>query len=198
MSTLTQDVNALTLLSLLSSHADFVYAHCVAVSFVGTLLARQVEWTSPPNLFKVAMGGLLHDIGLKEVDIAVLSKPRSEYTADEARLYDSHGLRGRDILSTMPNIPTDIIQIVMQHHEDCSGNGTPFGLKRDRIHPLARLLSVADVFCELILKNPNHDGIPPSDAIERMNQLHRGSLDGTFLDALALVFKVAPAVKKAS
>src|SRR5262249_1447650 len=98
VSSLTKETNALELLQLLNNPADFVSSHSVAVRFFGPLLARQAQWTSPPNLFKVAMGGLLHDVGLKEVDAAILRKPRAELTADEARQLDSHTLRGRDIL----------------------------------------------------------------------------------------------------
>ncbi len=191
VSTITQDMDAFKLIAVLNNHADFIYAHSVAVSFYGTLLAKQVQWTSPPNLFKVAMGGLLHDIGKKEIDRAILLKPRVELTAEEARLLDSHTLHGRDILCQLPGIPTDIIQIVLQHHEDCAGQGRPFGLKKERIHPLARLLAVADTFCHLALKNPDSPGMSPKDAIERMLILYRGSLDPVFLTALADVFGVA-------
>ncbi|MBI3555864.1 MAG: response regulator [Deltaproteobacteria bacterium] len=188
VASVTEDMDAFKLIAVLNNHADFIYAHSVAVSFYGTLLAKQVKWTSSPNLFKVAMGGLLHDIGKKEIDRAILLKPRVELTAEEARQLDSHPLRGRDILCQLPGIPTDIIQIVLQHHEDCAGQGRPFGLKKERIHPLARLLSVADTFCHLALKSPDSAGMSPKEAIERMLVLHRGSLDPVFLTALAEVF----------
>ena len=188
VASLTEDMDAFKLIALLNNHADFIYAHSVAVSFYGTLLAKQVKWTSPPNLFKVAMGGLLHDIGKKEIDRAILLKPRVELTAEETRLLDSHTLRGRDILCALPGIPTDLIQIVLQHHEDCAGQGRPFGLKKERIHPLARLLAVADTFCHLALKSPDSAGMPPKEAIARMQVLYRGSLDPVFLTALAEVF----------
>lgn len=193
VSALTEEVDAFKLLTVLNSHADFVYVHSVAVSFYGTLIARQVKWTSPPNLFKVAMGGLLHDIGMKEIDRAILLKPRAELNAEESRLLDSHTLRGRDILSRMPTIPTDIIQIVMHHHEDCSGHGFPFGLKKERIHPLARLISVVDIFCDLALKSPNSEGLPPKAALERMQLTHKDSLDPVFLTALMEIFGMAEA-----
>ena len=57
-------------------------------------------------------------------------------------------------------MPSDVIQMVQQHHENCAGTGYPMGFKRNRIHPLARLISLADEFCNLVLKNPNGDPIP--------------------------------------
>ncbi|RYZ84333.1 MAG: response regulator, partial [Proteobacteria bacterium] len=40
--------------------SDELYAHSAAVSLVSTIIARQMGWTSPKTLHKVAMAGMLH------------------------------------------------------------------------------------------------------------------------------------------
>lgn len=199
VSVMTEQMDAQKLLLMLNEHADFVYAHSLGVSLYAVMLARVVKWTSPVSLYKVAAGGLLHDIGKKEISREILLKPRLSLTAAEATLLDSHPLRGRDILSQLPSIPTDIVQIVLQHHEDCAGQGYPYGLKKERIHALARMVSVANRFCNFVLKNPNNEkGMAPREAIEKMLKLHEHSLDPAFLNALCLIFGVSRAENKSA
>lgn len=45
-----------------------------------------------------------------------------------------------------PTVDDDALAIVAQHHERVDGKGYPFGLKGDDIHPLAKLVSLCDVF----------------------------------------------------
>ncbi len=71
---LTENPSTLSLLDSLSSSADYLYAHSVAVSFISIMLARTIGWTSHATLFKIAMGGLFHDIGKTELDPALAAK----------------------------------------------------------------------------------------------------------------------------
>src|SRR5690606_5884100 len=102
----------------LNSHADFVYAHSLGVSTYGVMIARVMGWRSAPSLFKVAIAGLFHDIGFKELDRELLEKPRITHTAAERKEYETHPTRGAELLSQVGNIPLDVIQVASQHHED--------------------------------------------------------------------------------
>ena len=113
-------------------------------------------------------------------------------TIEEIRLYESHPSRGCDILSQLQSVPTDILHIVLQHHENCQGLGFPEKLSRARIHPMARLVAVADEFCSLALNGPERAGLSPRDAIQRMYTLHSKKFDPQFLVALMRSFKMTP------
>ncbi|MGZ3687454.1 MAG: response regulator [Bdellovibrionota bacterium] len=185
---LADDTDMLELLSVLNSHADFIYAHSVGVAFYAILLAQKLEWRSTTNRFKIAMAGLLHDIGKKEIDRGILMKPRSELSEAEMKVFESHTTRGAEILARVSAIPSDVLQICAQHHENCLGTGYPQHIRKAQIHPLARLISVANEFCNLAIKNPWSPGMLPLQAIARMKILFRGTLDDTFVDALEQLF----------
>ena len=186
---LSENSDALELLTALSSHTDFVYAHSVGVSMISVLMARQMGWVTISNLFKVAMSGLMHDVGEKEIDVGVLSKLRKDLSIGEVKLKESHTSRGTDIIGEIRGMPSDVMQVVAQHHEDCVGQGYPRGIRRNAIHPMARLIAVASEFCELVLKAPNSPELSSRDAVKRLVSFSSSKLDPDFLGALGRLFK---------
>ncbi|HTL11286.1 MAG TPA: response regulator, partial [Bdellovibrionota bacterium] len=142
------------LLERLNNHANHLYAHAVAVSLYSVMMARALGWISPANLFHICMGGLLHDIGKKELDPLLLEKPRRDWSQAEIKAYETHPARGVAILQRIEGIPPEVLQVVKHHHETPQGRGFPAGLRQSQIPPLARLISVANTFCDLILKSP--------------------------------------------
>lgn len=189
ISYLSDDLETFDLLSILNSHADHLYAHSLGVSLYGSLIAQQLRWNSHSTLYRVSIAGLMHDIGKKEVSRAILMKSRTQLTAEEIKEVESHPVRGMEILSRVASIPSELSQIILQHHETEIGTGYPSGLSKKRIHPLARLLSVANVFCELVVASPDGPGLKPSEAIERLTTLHGKLLDMTFITALTKTIK---------
>lgn len=189
------DPDALSLMMLLNSHGDFLYAHSLGVALYGVLIAKAMKWTSPQTLFKVSMGGLFHDIGTKEIERGLLEKTRAQLSAAEVKIFESHVQRGVDLLGKVGSFSSDLLQVVLHHHEDCQGMGYPRGLRKEAIHPIARLVAVADGFCSLVLKSPGHEPLEPRQAIERMLTVHGARLDLGCMAALATLFGVAPPVK---
>jgi putative nucleotidyltransferase with HDIG domain len=181
---ISEDNNVFKMLEMLNSHSDDLYAHSMGVSLYGVMLARHMHWVSPPTLFKVATGGLLHDIGKKELSRDLLAKARGSMSNQEIELYESHPLRGLKILSEVRSIPSDILQIVSQHHENCLGQGFPAKLSRLHIFPLARLISVVDVFCNLTIGPNPQSRMSVTDAIKHMQAVDAQMLDKEMFTAL--------------
>lgn len=192
---LSESGEAIAILDALNNHADHLYAHSVAVSVYSVLIAKAMDWQASPTLFKLAIGGLMHDIGLKEIPKEILAKPRMLMSHEERLLYESHATRGMELLNQVQCAPGDAILIAYQHHEDCTGFGYPKKLPKKMIHPLARIVSVADQFVELAIKGPGSEGMPGRQAVERMLQVGAERLDTEALTALMKVFKVMPPAK---
>ncbi len=160
------------MLDSLNSHADWIYAHSLGVSVYSIMIARKLGWTSSNTFFKLGMAALLHDIGLKEVDPEILSAPRHTLNHETRNIYETHTVRGREILAALREIPDEVIQIVNQHHEACHGRGYPARLSQEKIHPLAKIVAVADSFCYEALKTPHSDACDAGTAIRRMDSSH--------------------------
>lgn len=186
---LTDNSKAADVLTALREHADHVLVHSVGVSLYSVMIAQKVQWHMPANRAKVAMGGLFHDIGLKEVSRALIDRPRYSWTQAEVKIYETHPSRGVHILNEIEEISEDVREIVKQHHENCLSRGYPAAIKKTAIHPMAKLISVADEFCYRIIKGPEFKDMIPIEAIQDMRLNCAEELDKGFLDALTQLFK---------
>ena len=190
MQTLTEDEQVMTILEILSSHADFLYAHSLGVSTFAVMIGKELGWTSAPTLFKLALGGLFHDIGKKEIAKEILEKPRALLSQKERSLVESHPTRGREILESLPSIPSEVVLIAYQHHEDVLGQGFPRGISKNEIHPLTKVVQVANIFCEYAIKcRPDIKPIPAKEAITNMENYKKEILDKDAFAALKRLFK---------
>lgn len=169
MEMITEDNEIFSMLESLQQHGDALYAHSLGVSLYSVMLAKVVGWSSPQNMVKVGMAGLFHDIGKKEIDRKILEKPRIRLTAEEIKILESHVVRGREILMQNRNIPSEVVEVAYQHHEVVLGCGYPQRLSAHHIHPMAKIVAIADQFCKLTIKSyPGHEPMSAKDAIEVM------------------------------
>jgi len=97
-------------------------------------------------------GGLLHDIGKLGISNDILDK-RDSLSAEEFKIMRTHPELGARILEPIAAY-TDIILIVIQHHENYDGSGYPHGLEKDNISFYSRIFSVADSFESLTSDRP--------------------------------------------
>lgn len=141
------------LLEGLKKSSEESISHAVAVGFIAPMIGKKMGWGRSETLEKLSLGGLLHDIGQKELPTETQSKPRAQWSYDEVKEYESHPYRGMMILASLKDIPEDIIAIVYEHHENSMGQGFPRKLWDMKIHPLARVVGLANIFCELTLKS---------------------------------------------
>jgi putative nucleotidyltransferase with HDIG domain len=125
-------------------------SHSMATSVVSLLVCEQMDITMKVTLEKVVMGAFLHDVGLKEIPAEILTKPRIQWTEEDLHYYESHTLRGVEILRDLKEIPQDVLAIVMEHHENALGLGFPRRIRDIKINPLARIVAVADCFVDLL------------------------------------------------
>ncbi len=109
------------------------------ISFLSTAVAIHWKWTNPKILSKVALGALLCDVGLSTTPELFL-KARIQFTDEDVVKYEQHPTVSYQILSTIKDIPEEILLVALQHHENESGLGFPNHLARDRQHPYSRLI----------------------------------------------------------
>ncbi|MDZ4661402.1 MAG: HD domain-containing protein [Pseudomonadota bacterium] len=135
--------------------SDRLVDHSVAVSAISVMIGRVLNWQKDTTIEKLGLGGILHDIGKKELSKELLNKPRIDWSHDEMTEYETHPHRGMQILQTLDAIPDDVISIVYEHHENAFGQGFPRKLREVRMNPLAKVVSLANAFVNLTLSNIN-------------------------------------------
>lgn len=139
----------------LRNYSDQLLGHSVAVSTLSVLLGTQMGFQKRGTLEKLAMGGLLHDIGLKALPKELIEKPLAQMTTDEIQQYETHAFKGQQMLSSLGIVPDDIVSMVYEHHENSIGQGYPQRLRDVKMHPLAKVIALADAYSDLILPNVN-------------------------------------------
>lgn len=185
---ITEAPETFELLSVLNNHSDFIYAHSLGVSLYAIMIARKMNYTSSQLFFKLGMAGIFHDVGKKEIPTEVLIKPRPLLTQQERTLIETHATRSKEILMAIKGIPSDVVQLVYEHHEDLVGQGYPNRLVKNQLHPLSKILIVANLFVERAIRGPNTDMQPAGLAIRQIESMYHDRIDKQVLQALKDIF----------
>ena len=82
----------------------------------------------------------------------------------------------------MPDL-RPIIPIVRSHHERWDGKGYPDGLGGEAIHPLARVVALADAFDAMTSDRPYRKGMPASVAFAEIEKMAGKQFDPIFAAA---------------
>ncbi len=155
-----------SLMNVLNGISEELVRHSMATSLVSVMIAQSKNWNNPSILEKMSLGGILHDVGLKEYPKSFLNKSRVEYTADDLEYYQKHPFRGIEILRTVENIPQEVMAIVYEHHENAIGQGYPRSLRDVRLHPFSKVVALADTFCEVSISGTQNSLVrSPEEAI---------------------------------
>ena len=160
----------------LSRHDYYTYNHCVDVAVYSIVLARRIFGEEKDFLIAAGLGGLLHDIGKREIDLSVINK-KGALTPDEWAEIKRHPTTGRACLQNVSCVPDLSRLVVYQHHENFDGTGYPQGLKGDDICNLARVVTIADVFDALTTERSYHRAISPKEAMNTMFGMQPGKFD---------------------
>lgn len=132
---------------------------------------------------RLALGGLLHDIGKARIPLDILEKPGA-LDENELAIMRSHAAHGRDIMREKGGFSPEMIDVVAHHHELLDGSGYPDGLCGDRISDLVRTITVADIFSALIEERAYKTRLSSAHAYDIMVGM-KGKLDPTLLGAFA-------------
>ncbi len=124
--------------------------HAMTTCLVGLLLCEEMGMNQASTQEKLIMGALLHDVGMKYVPKAVMDKPRHTWTPEELQVYEQHPLKGADMLREIKEIPQDVLLIIAEHHENAQATGFPKRMRDVKISPLARIVSLANCFANLL------------------------------------------------
>ncbi|TKB80877.1 MAG: DUF3391 domain-containing protein [Nitrospira sp.] len=140
--------------------------HALNVSTLAVILGQALE-LSPAQLQRLAMGALLHDIGLLRVPANVLKK-RGELTATETTLYERHPSLGTAILDKTGGFDDDVLAAVQEHHATLDGSGYPAEVSPHAGSRTSRIVMVADTYDELLSGQASGVPLAPPDALARL------------------------------
>lgn len=133
--------------------SDALYTHSINVCILSVIFAVKLKLTK--NLVKmIAVGSLLHDIGMKQVDASFLNYANEFSVIDEGKAfekeYKKHVIYGFDYIKDEDWIEKDAKDIILYHHERLDGSGYPMHLTGKSLDIGPRIVAVSDEFDNLI------------------------------------------------
>lgn len=135
------------LTKLLEAKNPDLVRHANRVKFYASLLGERLE-LSATDRETLQIGAFLHDIGMVGIDGRILAKA-TILEVQESELLKCHVDIGAHMAMSLP-FPPEVPQIIRHHHENYDGSGYPQGLKGEAIPYLARIVSLANAFDELL------------------------------------------------
>jgi putative nucleotidyltransferase with HDIG domain len=181
------------LTSSLHEHDPSTLAHSRKVALLAIAVGERLGLPRPA-LRRLAVAGLLHDIGKLRIATEILNKPGA-LTDAEYRTIQTHPQAGADILSHVGSFDEEL-PIVLAHHERLDGRGYPHGLAGDRIPLEARILAICDVYDALTSWRAYREPWPQQRALELITEETGTAFDP--LCATALLTVVAAGAESAA
>lgn len=156
--------NAMLWLTYLKQRDEYTMTHCINVSILAMNFARHLQ-LDRSMIELIGLGALLHDLGKARIPDAVLNKP-GRLTPEEFSIMKTHPLAGHRLLTEHDDLPAEVLDIVLHHHERISGRGYPDALSASQIIRPTMIAAIVDVYDAITSDRCYHDGMSPYTALQ--------------------------------
>lgn len=137
---------------------DYTFTHALNVCVLSSALARAL-WVPEDMVSVIAMAGLCHDLGKKDIPKEVLNK-NGPLEPHERLLMEKHPASGAELLLEIPGVESGnplLPVVAYQHHIGANQSGYPKvngNLSHFKMHFASQLIAIADVYDALRTVRP--------------------------------------------
>jgi HD-GYP domain-containing protein (c-di-GMP phosphodiesterase class II) len=158
--------NVLVNVAQISAGDNNIYSHSVNVSVLATIIGTHMGYNMS-KLKDIATGALMHDIGKIKImnDKKLLSEFKTKKELDEYIEF-MHPKVGYDLLGEQHIWTAQVKVAALMHHERSDGSGYPLKLQGDEINQIAKMVSICDVFDNMISSRDTEERKTVSEVIE--------------------------------
>ncbi len=158
----------------------YTAGHTWRVANYGQILAAAMGYR-PHQVEMMLSAGTLHDIGKLTVPDEILTKP-GRLTDQEFEILKRHPEEGYNLLLACPEF-SEVLNVVLHHHEAFDGGGYPHGLADDDIPHEARLFAIVDAFDAMTSNRCYRPAMPVDNAIYEIWRNRGRQFDPVIADA---------------
>jgi HD-GYP domain-containing protein (c-di-GMP phosphodiesterase class II) len=169
-----------SLTSAVDAKDTYTCGHSERVALLSQRLAREIGLPEP-QVERVYMASILHDVGKIGVPEAVLHKA-GKLTDEEFAQMKRHPQIGARILADIKQVE-DLIPGVLHHHERFDGKGYPANLSGDNIPLMGRIICIADCFDAMTSNRTYRRALPLEVAMIEVRRCAGTQFDPTFAEA---------------
>lgn len=197
------DRAVLTGLGSLRTHNSYTYQHCLDVAVTAAMLGRLIGYDRE-TLKRLAVGCILHDIGILFANTALTERPGARAGEEEDRVKE-HAVLGYLFIRDSLKLGALPAHVAYQHHERQDAQGYPRGLSGrnriargsevhvpGRIEPLAEIAAVADLHDTLSADRPWRRRLPPDQVWQAIADAAGQHLNREVVEAFLAVLPPYP------
>ena len=170
-----------SLLAAMEGVVEDLYGHVHRVSSTSSAIGRHMG-LDDLDIDRLTTVGVLHDVGKIHVDPTILAKP-GPLEAEELVRMRRHPEFG--FAMTVDLFDRTVSEAILHHHERFDGNGYPYGLAKDEIPLLARIVLVADAFDAITSHRSYQPALPVEWALHEISRCAGSQFDPLVVEAFA-------------
>ena len=171
------------------SDNEIVYQHMLSVSALMISLARQLRMT-PDETRLAGMAGMLLDIGVSRIGVDMGSVD-GRIDRIDPQVWQWHASIGRDMLDAAGDVPEEVLQVALRHHERLDGSGFPEALAASDIDVYSRMAAICDTYDHIVSGAFSERSIDPADAMQTLMRME-GAFDADMLSRFVEALGVYP------
>ena len=131
----------------------YLTKHSIALSYITCGIISNLPWDSIENRNKLVMSSFLHDVTINSPEFNEGSSSLEE--KDNLINFTDHPQEAVNLIRKYEEIPSDVDQIIIYHHERPDGSGVPKGLIASQLKPLASVFIFSHDIVDAIFEVEN-------------------------------------------
>lgn len=187
---LIRNPDAMVWLSRVRDKDSYSYHHAFRCAIWGTVFGRHLG-ISRQALENLAFGMTLMDVGKARMPDGLLNK-RGLLTPTERVELRRHVDYSLEILAGLPGIPSQVMQMVAEHHERYDGSGYPNRLIGKAISPLGKMAGLVDTYDAMTSDRPYARAMTSVEAVSKLYELRNTEFQSQLVEEFIQAIGVYP------
>ncbi len=187
---LIRNPDAMVWLSRVRDKDSYSYHHAFRCAIWGTVFGRHLG-ISKQALENLAFGMTLMDVGKARMPDGLLNK-KGLLTPSERVELRKHVDYSLEILAGLPGIPSQVMQMVAEHHERFDGSGYPNRLLGKAISPLGKIAGLVDTYDAMTSDRPYARAMTSVEAVSRLYELRNTEFQAQLVEEFIQAIGVYP------
>lgn len=132
--------------------SESTYSHSINVSALSVLIGLKMK-LGKKKVLELAVGSLLHDIGIVYLPLDYTQIQYEDLTKDQLKEIKRHVITGFTVVENEKWLSQTAKDIILSHHERCDKSGYPMHKDSKHIKQEVKIVSVCDVFDSYVYGN---------------------------------------------